>query len=116
MARMPPSLSGSVFAALLCACAALPLDVSAALCAATASSAARDARIRLAIDEARRQHRLFGGQTIERNGGMFRIGHHEAEWDRPVGESTPSWERVATFWRALSESDPPELRTSAGLV
>ena len=113
--RMALSLPGLIGAALLCACGAASAAPNPA-CAATAKRASSDARIHLAIDEARRQHRLFGEQTIERDGGMFRVGHHEAEWDRNVGESVPTWERVATFWRALSESAPTELRTSAGLV
>jgi hypothetical protein len=117
--RMTPFLPGPVIAALLCACAVLPTDAAAAAgsaCAVTAKRASGDARIGHAIDEARRQHHRFGGQTIERNGGLFRVGHHEAEWARPVGETVPSWQRVAAFWRALSESEPPELVTSAGLV
>jgi hypothetical protein len=75
-----------------------------------------DARIQSVIAEARSQHQLFGGQTIERNGGIFRMGHHEAEWSRPPGESTPTWERVATFWRSLPESGEPRLMTSLGWV
>jgi hypothetical protein len=116
---MKPSLPARAVAALLWACAALAPQAGAAAspaCAATASRASGDARIQLAIDEARRQHRLFGGQVIERNGGLYRIGYHEAEWDRAPGESVPAWERVATFWRSLSESAPTELVTSAGLV
>ncbi|MDB5958216.1 DUF2272 domain-containing protein [Ramlibacter sp.] len=105
-------------AVLLCACALVPHAAAAAVpaCAATASQASQDPRIRQAVEEARRQHQLFGGQTIERNGGMFHVGYHEAEWDRPPGESTPAWERVATFWRALSEFEPPALVTSVGRV
>jgi hypothetical protein len=75
-----------------------------------------DARIQSVIAEARSQHQLFGGQTIERHGGIFRMGHHEAEWSRPPGESTPTWERVATFWRSLPESGEPRLMTSLGWV
>jgi hypothetical protein len=116
---MTRPLLGPTVAALLWAGAVFPLDAAAGAsraCVATARRAVGDARIRTAIDEALRQHRLFGGQTIERDGGLFRVGYHEAEWDRPPGESTPTWERVATFWRALSDSEPPDLMTSAGLV
>jgi hypothetical protein len=114
--RMTYRLLRRGLAALLCACAfaapdALPAPDSR--CAATARQAPDDARIRQAIDEARRQHQLFGGQVIERNGGIFRVGHQEAEWSRPAGDSTPAWERVATFWRALG-SDAPVVVTSAG--
>ena len=115
---MTPSLRGPA-AALLWACALFPVAAAAGTgtaCATAGTQAIGDARVRHAIDEAWRQHGLFGGQTIERNGGMFRVGYYEAEWDRPAGESTPTWERVATFWRALAESEPPELMTSAGLV
>ena len=106
-------------AAVFSVCAPARVDAAAAsspACAATARHPSADARIRAAIEEARREHRLFGGQTIERDGGMFRQGYHEAEWDRPPGDPTPAWQRVATFWRALSDSDPPQLRTSVGLV
>lgn len=115
---MTPSLPGRIAAALLCACAAVPVNAAAGspFCAAGARRPAADPRIQSAIEEARRQHQLFGGQTIERNGGMFRVGHHEAEWSRPAGESTPTWQRVAAFWRSLSESEPPRLMTSLGWV
>lgn len=115
---MTPRLLQPLGAALLCALAALPLEAAAApsACAATAKRAPADPRIRLAVDEALRQHELFGGQTIERNGGMFRVGRHEAEWARGAGEAAPAWERVAMFWRALSESEPPSLMTSTGRV
>jgi hypothetical protein len=103
-------------AALLLACSLACVHAQAASCTATARQPVADARIRSAIDEAHRQHQLFGGQVIERNGGLFRVGYHEAEWDRPRGEPVPTWQRVATFWRALSNSEPPLLITSAGLV
>lgn len=116
---MLPRLSGPVAAVLFCAWAACATDAAAAAspaCAATARRAPADARIRLAVDEARRQHQLFGAQVIERSGGIFRVGHHEAEWARPAGEPAAAWQRVATFWRALSDADPPALMTSAGRV
>ena len=116
---MTPSLPRTLAAALLCACAVVPPHAAAAAspgCTAGARQAPRDARIQSAIDEARRQHQLFGGQTIERNGGIFRMGHHEAEWSRPRGESTPTWERVATFWQSLPDSGEPRLMTSRGWV
>lgn len=115
---MTPFLLRRIGAALLCACAALPPDAAAAgspACTANATRPAGDARIRYAIDEALRQHQLFGGQTIERNGGLFRVGHHEAEWSA-WGEPTPPWQRVSQFWRSLSESEPPRLMTSVGWV
>ena len=110
-------LLAPLLAALLCAVHPADAEPSgASACAATAARAASDARIAQAIAEARRQHALFGGQTVERNGGMFRVGYHEAEWDRPVGEPVAAWQRVAAFWQALAPSDPPQLMTSAGLV
>ncbi len=114
--RMRAALLRPFLALLLCACAGLGPEAAAAgtLCATTARRPPADARIGRAVDEARRQHRLFGGQTIERNGGLFRAGWHEAEWSRAPGESTPTWERVAGFWRALSPSEPTTLVTSAG--
>ncbi len=106
-------------AVLLCLLASVLPNTAAAAspaCAATARRAPTDARILGAVDEARRQHQFFGGQTIERNGGMFEVGHHEAEWGRTAGESTASWERVAAFWQALPEVEPPVLVTSVGRV
>lgn len=114
---MTPRLFQPIGAALLSACAGLAPQASAAAnpaCASTAMRPSGDARIRQAIDAARREHELFGGQTIERNGGMFRVGHQEAEWSRPPGESTAAWERVAMFWRALSDAETPVLVTSLG--
>ena len=115
---MTPSLPGRIGAALLCACAALPPDAAAGGspgCAASALRAAGDERIRSVIEEARRQHRLFGGQTIERNGGMFRAGHHEAEWSRPRATPPPRGSALRLSG-GLSESDPPRLMTSLGWV
>jgi hypothetical protein len=120
MGRMRPALPRSLLAALVLAGAVLaPNEAVAAanpLCTATARHPAADPRIAAAIEEARREHRLFGGQTIERNGGLFRTGYDEAEWSHAPGESTAAWQRVASFWRSLSESDPPDLMTSAGWV
>jgi hypothetical protein len=116
---MPTLLPSLPALALLFGCAALAPPTAAAQgasCAATARGPASDGRIRAAVEEARRQHRLFGGQTIERNGGMFRVGYDEAEWDRPPGESTGTWQRVAGFWQALSDAEPPRVRTSLGWV
>ena len=113
---MPSSLPGTIVTALVCACAALPAAAVTSACAAGASRASSDTRILRAIDEARRQHQAFGGQTIERNGGMFRSGHHEAEWSRAAGEPQAPWQRVAKFWNALSESEPPRVMTSAGWI
>lgn len=116
---MTLSLPGLLAAALLGACALLPAEAGAAgspMCAATARHGSADARIRAAIDEARRQHQLFGGQLIERNGGLVHVGYHEAEWDRPPGDSTPTWQRVAAFWRAWSDTAPSRLMTSVGWV
>jgi hypothetical protein len=109
----------SIVLVLLSACAARgPHAVVAgnAICAETARHAPLDPRIGRAIAEARRQHLLFGGQTISSDGGLFRIGYDEAEWSRPPGESMSTWQRVATFWQALSEADPPDVMTSAGWV
>lgn len=116
---MPARLLDLFGVSLLAGLAALAPDAAGAesrACAATASQPTAEPRILQAIDEARRQHALFGGQTIERNGGLFRVSHHEAEWDRPPGATTPTWERVATFWRALSDADPPALVTTWGRV
>ncbi|HEX2547192.1 MAG TPA: DUF2272 domain-containing protein [Ramlibacter sp.] len=103
----------SVTPLLLCTGAVLAdANAATALCTSTARRAPTDARIRVAIEEARRQHELFGGQTIERSGGLFRLGHNEAESTRNGGQA--AWERVAGFWRAVSEGDPAVLTTSIG--
>ncbi|NML47461.1 DUF2272 domain-containing protein [Ramlibacter sp. G-1-2-2] len=109
------SLPGWLAAALLCAGFSSP-SVAASACAATARHAPTDPRLQAAVAEARRQHQLFGGQAIARDGGMYRVGHYEAEWDRAPGESMATWQRVAAFWQSLSDADPPDLITSAGLV
>lgn len=106
-----------ILAALLAGCAAVaPPAPATPACAASAARAPADPRIRLAIDEARRQHHLFGSQTVERDGGVFRAGFHEAGWSRPTGESMPAWRRVSEFWQALDASEPPSLLTTAGRV
>src|SRR6185369_11352941 len=75
---------------------------------------AKDSRIQEAIANARKQHALFGGQLISRAGGIVSVGFHEAEFDRPAGESTPTWQRVAQFWAALDEELPSTFRSPAG--
>lgn len=116
---MMPRLPRTLWALLLCACAAVSHAAAAAAnpaCAATAKRAPGDPRIATAIDEALRQHQLFGEQVIERNGSLFRVGFHEAEWSRPAGETAAAWQRVATFWQALADAEPPSLLTSVGRV
>ena len=108
-----------LLAALLGACAAVPPPTpgaSARACAATAGRDPADARIRIAIDEARRQHRLFGHQTIGPDGNLLRVGYHEGEWARPRGESVPAWQRVAQFWEAVPSAEALGVTTSAGRV
>ena len=88
----------------------------ASACLSGARHPPTDARILAAIAEAHRQHQLFGGQWIDRDGGMFRLGYHEAEWDHPPGDPTGAWQRVAVFWQALSDMEPPRVKTSLGWV
>lgn len=83
-------------------------------CIAGAAKPVKDFRIREAIANARKQHALFGGQVIDRAGRVVAVGFHEAEFDRPAGESTPTWERVAEFWAALDEDLPSAFRSPAG--
>jgi hypothetical protein len=87
---------------------------AARACATGSAAPARDPRILAAIAQAREQHRLFGGQRIDRRGGIVRVGLHEAESDRLEGESTPTWMRVAQFWAALDGDQPPGFRASDG--
>lgn len=111
-------LLGPALAALLGACASPPSGPppSTPACAAAANTPSADPRLRLAVEEARRQHQAFGAQTIERDGGMYRMGQHEAAWSRPPGGSDPAWQRVATFWSAVPVADAPGVVTSAGRV
>lgn len=119
--RMLLRLLALIAALLLSGCASTPppaRPVSGPLCVphARALPASADVRIQRAVAEARLQHRLFGGQTIERDGGLYRPGHHEGSWSREPGERLAAWQRVATFWQALSDADPPTLNTSVGRV
>lgn len=116
---MPRAVLIALVLGLLSACAARPPHAVRAAnpaCVAAAGHPAADPRIRQAIDEALRQHALFGGQVISRDGGLYRLGYYEAEWLRPAGESTPTWQRVAAFWQALSDGDPTALLANAGWV
>ncbi len=81
-------------------------------CTGASAKPVRDVRAAEAIAQAQMQHRLFGGQLINRSGGIVRIGFHEAEFDRPEGDSTPTWERVAQFWAALEPELPSTFRAS----
>lgn len=83
-------------------------------CIVGATKPAKDSRIREAIANARQQHALFGGQVIDRAGRLVAVGFHEAEFDRPAGESAPTWKRVAEFWAALDEELPSAFRSPTG--
>ena len=109
-------MKGFIAAGLVAALALPASALAASACTAGARHATTDPRIHVAIAEARRQNQLFGGQFIDRDGGMFRLGYHEAEWDHPPGDPTGAWQRVAEFWRALSDAQPPRVMTSAGWV
>gem|GEM_PF-1046494 len=85
-------------------------------CITGAAKPAKDSRIREAIANARKQHALFGGQLISRAGGIVSVGFHEAEFDRPAGESTPTWQRVAQFWAALDQDLPSTFQSPAGIL
>lgn len=109
--------------AFLLVAAALSMEVGAASpgastqarsCIVGATKPVKDSRIREAIASARQQHALFGGQVIDRAGRLVAVGFHEAEFDRPAGESTPTWKRVAEFWGALDEELPSAFRSPAG--
>lgn len=106
---MTPRLLLSTVVLLLCGCAAPPQRpaVPPSACAAGALQPPGDARVQAAIAEARRQHGLFGGQTIERNGGLFRLGRQEAESGPLLGAGWPAWQGVAAFWQALPPATVP---------
>lgn len=106
-----------VFLAALCSsgCATGVMDpVTASLCAATAVQPARDPRIGQAVAQAQRQHVLFGGQRINRAGGIVKVGFHEGEFDRLPRETTPTWQRVADFWTTLDSELPSTFRSPEG--
>jgi hypothetical protein len=86
------------------------LSRAARACRAGSAKPVREPRILAAIAQAREQHRLFGGQLIDRRGGIVKVGFHEAEFDRLKTESTPTWKRVAQFWASLDEDLPPSFR------
>lgn len=73
-----------------------------------------DPRVATLVAEARLQHRLFGGQTIDPQGHLVQAGFYEAETDRPPGESTPTWRRVLGFWQSLDPGKPREVRGENG--
>lgn len=100
-----------VLASLPANAADIDLARAARACRTGSAGPVRDPRIRAAIAQAREQHRLFGGQLIDRGGGIVRVGFHEAEFDRLKTESTPTWQRVAQFWGALDEDLPPSFRS-----
>lgn len=113
----------TLLAALLLAALALPTvaaspagDAEARLCSASARQQTRDPRILAAVALARTQHALFGGQTVDRRGAIIAVGFHEAEHDRPPGESTPTWQRVADFWQALDAELPASFRAPDGAM
>jgi hypothetical protein len=83
-------------------------------CAATAAQPSRDPRVADAVAQAQRQHVLFGGQLINRAGGIVKVGFHEGEFDRLPGETTPTWQRVAGFWNALERELPASFRSPDG--
>jgi hypothetical protein len=83
---------------------------AARACRAGSAKPVSEPRILAAIAQAREQHRLFGGQLIDRSGGIVKVGFHEAEFDRLKTESTPTWKRVAQFWASLDEDLPPSFR------
>lgn len=99
-------------ALLLCGCATRPPPASGAAVAtcepAALPAGGRDPRSARAIAEARRQHRDFGEQTIERDGGMFRAGGYEG--------SLALSQRIAGFWQSVGDGMPTTLVTSAGRV
>jgi hypothetical protein len=90
------------------------LSRAARACHAGSARPVHDARILAAIERAREEHRLFGGQLIDRAGGIVRIGFHEAEFDRLKTESMPTWQRVAQFWASLRDDQPPSFRAPGG--
>ena len=68
------------------------------------------------IAEALRQHRAFGSQIIDVEGGLIHAGFAEAEFDRLPGASLSTWERVDAFWSAVPahDADARRIRISKG--
>jgi len=85
----------------------------ASWCLAGSAKPVRDPRILAAVARAREEHRLFGGQLMDRRGAIVKVGFHEAEFDRLKTESTPTWKRVAQFWAAVGDDLPSTFRSPA---
>ena len=86
----------------------------ASWCLAGSAQPVRDTRILAAVAQAREQHRLFGGQLMDRGGAIVKLGFHEAEFDRLPAETMPTWQRVARFWTAVAEHLPSTFRSPSG--
>ena len=90
------------------------LSRAARACRAGSAQPVHDPRILAAIERAREEHRLFGGQLIDRAGAIVSVGFHEAEFDRLKTERMPTWQRVAQFWASLGDDQPPSFRAPGG--
>lgn len=101
---------------LLAAALSMPAHAADGPCTRGAAKPASDLRIHEVIASARQQHALFGGQVIDRSGRIVTVGFHEAEFDRPAGESTPTWKRVADYWTTLDAELPPSFRSPDGAL
>jgi hypothetical protein len=80
-------------------------------CTAGSAKPVREPRILAAVARAREEHRLFGGQIMDRRGAIVKVGFHEAEVDHLPTETTPTWQRVAQFWAAVGEDLPATFRS-----
>jgi hypothetical protein len=101
---------GLVGAWAACAACAAPT-----LCQQAARQPNGDPRAAAMVAEAVRQHRAFGGQTLDAHGRLVSAGFQEAEFDRPEGDSVPTWEKVLRFWQAVDAPagrEPRHLRFS----
>jgi hypothetical protein len=65
---------------------------------------------------AQREHRAFGGQTLDAEGRLTDAGYSEAEDARGGLSAMAPWERVLGYWRAVDPQDarlPSQVRFGA---
>ncbi len=84
------------------------------ICKATSKRPVSDARVQSMVINAYMQNKLLGGQRIDRNGGLVKIGYHEAENEKNKVESVYAWQHIAKYWEAISTNEPSKI-TVAGL-
>jgi hypothetical protein len=77
---------------------------------------AQSAKIVALINEATREHLVFGGQSIDEDGRLLHCGFAEAEFETAAPDRTPTWARVDHFWASVPRHDADSriVRTGVG--